>query len=120
MNQYRCETCKTMSCENNPENPDAYYLRDRQEKRFYVGVQDVHEFTGKYGCASHSDFQSDRGNVLDEATIIVTKEIKEQDNAPTRINTPEFDDGVLAGKYIHSRDMGEQLQELRQSKQVGE
>jgi hypothetical protein len=44
------------------ENPESHFL-DRMDNivKIYSGIQDVHEFTLEYGCASHSDFQSGQG-----------------------------------------------------------
>ena len=47
MNQYRCETCQKKDC----------CLKDDLQSQF---------FSTQMGCASHSDFQSEREKVLDE------------------------------------------------------
>jgi hypothetical protein len=53
--ELRCETCNVTQCKNNPNNPAAYYWRDRKEKCMYPSVQSIQEFTAEYGCASHSN-----------------------------------------------------------------
>jgi len=58
MNQYRCETCKHRF------TPD--YWKDgcnRFGKTFMS--DDEMRFISTYGCASHSDYQSERDKVLD-------------------------------------------------------
>jgi hypothetical protein len=64
MNQYRCETCKkrtTISCPIQDES-DYYKVKE------YVTAPTGWEIlTSVIGCASHSDFQSEREKVLDEA-----------------------------------------------------
>ena len=57
MNQYRCETCK--NCSKNP-NDDNFCLIMNDEIDFTN-----FEHTAKVGCASHSNFQSERDKVLD-------------------------------------------------------
>jgi hypothetical protein len=52
MNQYRCETCTHFDCE--------YASKPRRSRHMAQG------FFIKKGCASHSDFQSERDKALDE------------------------------------------------------
>ena len=47
MNEYRCETCKDILCKCNPKQDGIQFSPN------WI-------FTRKYGCASHSDFQSER------------------------------------------------------------
>ena len=65
MNQYRCETCKNRktiygeyACE---------VVSRKMTKCFY-------EWVTKVGCASHSDFQSERDKMLDELEKRITEE----------------------------------------------
>jgi hypothetical protein len=56
--KYNCGTCLTVTCDFNPANPDAYYMRDNNEKEMYPGIEVVHEFTAMKGCAVHSEFMA--------------------------------------------------------------
>jgi len=47
MNEYRCETCKDILCKCNPKQDGIQFSPN------WI-------FTRKYGCASHSDFQSEQ------------------------------------------------------------
>ena len=47
MNEYRCETCKDILCKCNPKQDGIQFSPN------WI-------FTRKYGCASHSDYQSER------------------------------------------------------------
>jgi hypothetical protein len=60
MNQYRCETCENFSCIFCPK-------RLRKEGTIIIYHSKPALFTAEYGCASHSDFQSERDKVLEEA-----------------------------------------------------
>jgi len=67
MNQYRCETCKYRW--NLPkgnlcpfQKEEVYYKL--KEEVFIPSGTDL--FTSIVGCASHSDYQSERDKVLDE------------------------------------------------------
>jgi len=62
MNQFRCKTCK--NCSKNP-NDDYFCLVMNDE----IDFTDF-EHTAKVGCASHSDFQSERKKLLDDYCII--------------------------------------------------
>jgi hypothetical protein len=53
MNDYRCETCKDISCKCNPKQEGSQFSPNWS-------------FTRKYGCASHSDFQSERDCIWTE------------------------------------------------------
>jgi hypothetical protein len=55
MNQYRCETCKNIDCWYHPSKSDINQ---------YGCNNSAWVHSRGYGCASHSDFQSER--VLDE------------------------------------------------------
>jgi len=52
MNQHRCETCK--NCNKNPN--DDYFCLVMNDEIDFTNF----EHTAKVGCASHSDFQSER------------------------------------------------------------
>jgi hypothetical protein len=52
MNQYRCETCTKGSCHFHPNNN---YWKGPQPHLIFL-----HESLELLGCASHSDFQSER------------------------------------------------------------
>ena len=63
MNQYRCETCEKYT-----ETPylsfcDGLAFRDNLDS---VDKEYIKEWIERVGCASHSDFQSERDKVLDE------------------------------------------------------
>jgi len=70
MNQYRCETCKFYDnrgidgfgiwCKP-MQVPEAHWFR-----RHDLNGMEMENITKIIGCASHSDFQSDREKVLDE------------------------------------------------------
>jgi hypothetical protein len=61
MNQYRCETCKTC-CPYNFNKSDDEREFDFDERIRYGNIR-LH--TKKKGCASHSDFRSERDKVLE-------------------------------------------------------
>jgi hypothetical protein len=65
MNQYRCETCTNLKCIWNHENPHAYSGIFPKRKKTLAAAW-ANNFMVKVGCASHSDFQSERDTVLDE------------------------------------------------------
>jgi len=55
---YKCKTCKE-NCKYSPDSGQAYCLvDDKWELR--ENVKMINNFTQEYGCASHSDFQSER------------------------------------------------------------
>ena len=56
MNQHRCETCK--NCNKNPN--DDYFCLVMNDEIDFTNF----EHTAKVGCASHSDYQSERETVL--------------------------------------------------------
>jgi len=60
MNQYRCETCKNKGCYHHFSNWKG------EIKKYKKSAHYAHGFTAEYGCASHSDFQSERDKVLGE------------------------------------------------------
>ena len=60
MNQYRCETCKTKPCPLSLQPVDEYTEI----------TDEVDKFIETCGCASHSDFQSERDTVLDIGEIL--------------------------------------------------
>jgi len=63
MNQYRCETCKyTHDGSNCPAI--QMFIGNMREERI------IREITSKIGCASHSDFQSERDMVLDTDSVL--------------------------------------------------
>ena len=62
MNQYRCETCKNKGCYHHFSNWKG------EIKKYKKSAHYAHGFTAEYGCASHSDFQSERDKVLDETS----------------------------------------------------
>jgi len=76
MNQYRCDTCKWQDkfLKENELGIDHPYLctKDSKTKTTLSGCRTVTNETREYlaivGCASHSDFQSERDKVLDELT----------------------------------------------------
>ena len=59
MNQYRCETCKNKKCIWNHENPHAY-SGIPPHRKLTLASQWANNFMERVGCASHSDFQSER------------------------------------------------------------
>ena len=61
MNQYRCETCK------NYEDDDGKSACNIREE--WIST-DVWNWIKVVGCASHSDFQSERDKVLDVGGIL--------------------------------------------------
>ena len=61
MNQYRCETC------NHKDNGWCELLN----RILYFNESD---FISEVGCASHSDFQSERDKMLDELEQRITEE----------------------------------------------
>ena len=63
MDEYRCETCKDNSCEFHKSKKSISYMGSP-----ITGI--VHDFTLQKGCASHSDFQSERDKVLDKWQIL--------------------------------------------------
>ena len=69
MNQYRCETCKKDGCDN---HPDAYNHYEQFDYRIAGIIKDNQKMFGKYGCASHSDFQNQKEKVLDDVNQIIT------------------------------------------------
>ena len=61
MNEYRCETCKNVGCHIHPENKSSINY-DTGVRYDHFALYD--SFMRKMGCASHSDFQSEREKVL--------------------------------------------------------
>ena len=59
MNQYRCETCEHRF------TPDYWKDGCNRFGKTFVSDDEM-RFIFTYGCASHSDFQSERDKVLDE------------------------------------------------------
>jgi DnaJ-class molecular chaperone len=72
MNQYRCE--------NNCTKINCYFHPSKEEwRRSMNGGNDnspipISLFTIRFGCASHSDFKSERDKVLDEGIIGINGE----------------------------------------------
>jgi hypothetical protein len=60
MNQYRCETCKY----KHPHLIEG--LKPDCEKSSWLLTKETIEVIEEVGCASHSDFQSERDKVLDD------------------------------------------------------
>ena len=84
MNQYRCETCEHRF------TPD--YWKDgcnRFGKTFMS--DDEMRFIFTYGCASHSDYQSERDKVLDK----LIKMYQREEHLVGMMERKEFADGQL-------------------------
>jgi hypothetical protein len=66
MNQYRCETCNFRSTDT------PYYCKVNKNRHIdgFAHVQIM-----ETGCASHSDFQTQREKVLDELDARIDEEI---------------------------------------------
>jgi hypothetical protein len=66
MNQYRCETCKFFG---KPPNLRGYYgycdIIDTKENSRELTEEEI-KIHSNMGCASHSDFQSERDKVLED------------------------------------------------------
>jgi len=79
MNPYRCETCsyhplhgKILKCPYDGAGIDEQiYYTLKEEMRLPRAAE---LFTSIVGCASHSDFQSERDKVLDELEKRITEE----------------------------------------------
>jgi hypothetical protein len=67
MNQYRCETCDYRSDRKRgiecPYDKEEVYYKLKEEMSFPRGAW---LFTSVVGCASHSDFRSERDKVLED------------------------------------------------------
>jgi hypothetical protein len=75
--QYRCETCKNEGCDNHLKQVEFY----EQYGNVIAGIiRDNQRLFSEYGCASHSDFQSEREKVLDEATELLFEQFKKFTN----------------------------------------
>jgi len=58
MNQYRCENCTKEDCWYFKMRDDSRTIKDK-----YGELLTPRSFTWEKGCASHSDFQSERDKV---------------------------------------------------------
>ena len=67
MNQYRCETCEHRF------TPDYWKDGCNRFGKTFVSDDEM-RFIFTYGCASHSDFQSERDKMLDELEKRITEE----------------------------------------------
>jgi hypothetical protein len=63
MNQYRCETCNHYV--NITDDNGKFRYTDCDTKFGHALTTEEEDFTCRMGCASHSDFQSEREKVLD-------------------------------------------------------
>jgi hypothetical protein len=68
MNQYRCETCTKQACHFHPNN--NYWKVTSVILKIVEAIECV-------GCASHSDFQSERDKVLETVLDIIHEETEQ-------------------------------------------
>ena len=73
MNQYRCETCKHY----HDETKDQYGMCYAESAHREAMYNNTYDHVVKYGCASHSDFQSERDRLLDELITHYKKVIED-------------------------------------------
>jgi hypothetical protein len=66
MNQYRCETCKHLEKDFVDWGFDPYCHGFGNHIQGAKISLEIWEWIKRYGCASHSDFQSERDMVLDK------------------------------------------------------
>jgi hypothetical protein len=64
MNQYRCETCNKDDCDHHPNNVE--YLRAVENHSLADVITSDWVAFRQFGCASHSDFQSEREKTINE------------------------------------------------------
>jgi hypothetical protein len=72
MNQYRCETCKHY----HDETEDQYGMCYAESAHREAMYNDTYDHVVKYGCASHSDFQNQRENIV----LFLEKKLKQMRN----------------------------------------
>lgn len=96
----RCETCDQL---NNYEDPCPFVGREKERIELYF-------FTSKVGCASHSDFQSEREKVLESIEQLrygiiaeLTTGYKESDKREKKIVNGCFNKFI-----VELREQGEQ------------
>jgi hypothetical protein len=107
MNQYRCETCKNRGC------PLPKYYSDNSEK-FETGI--MYSLSKMVGCASHSDFKSQRDKVLDEGIA----KIQERIDRIFEGYRGETNENITHTPYNMANGMGEAQKILKELRQAGE
>jgi hypothetical protein len=102
MNQYRCETCNHLA----------------SDRRNYCNFlkNEIHSspliFIELCGCASHSDFQSERDKVLDEL-ITYAESCRSENESRGRLEHDEIIIAALAGAALAFAGMKDKIKELR-------
>jgi hypothetical protein len=116
MNPYQCVTCTKSDCENHRATEMYYRCYNNSLADTILDNQRV---ISKVGCASHSDFQSERDKVLVYSWEVMKpgfdcitrrelayNDISEDGDDFTRLNIPV--------------EIGDEIRIYRQSKQAGE
>jgi hypothetical protein len=102
-NKYRCETCQKRAgkliCNTFVNEADG-------------DISGVLWSTSIIGCASHSDFQSERDNMLDDLIQNVSERIKELKEMRAK---DVYDDCTILALVGENQAMWAQLKELRQA-----
>jgi hypothetical protein len=105
MNQYRCETCQY----NLKAKAEPPYIWCSKSEELLVG-RNAQKIISVVGCASHSDFQSERDKVLDDVISHLEKLYFWYDCEPQP--SAEFEEGACSA-LDHALI---KISELRQSK----
>jgi hypothetical protein len=114
MNQYRCETCTKQGCHYHPNNNYWKDLSNGLLHFFYDSIDNV-------GCASHSDFQSERETLhlsSSDLLLIAHDEWKRREERKHQHDHISWVNGWISGFLTSRKFVQEKIVELRQ--QAGE